>query len=207
MNHSFSSILAYPFFIKARTDVIFIHITKNAGTSIAQALQMNEVDEALGLKKHFTAQQIKNIVGENLWNHAVRFSVVRNPWDRMWSYYQYRKLKNKKEFQEQHFTFSNWLWYLNDHQLLADNKQVGRSQLDWLSTEDQICDVTHILRFEELPKAFEKLANLHQWKYNPLPHINRSELRDSYRNQYTEETRKLISQHYCKDIDYFKYTF
>jgi hypothetical protein len=67
----------------ARSNCIFIHVPKAAGTSINTALY----GRTLG---HYSALEIRNTF-PNLYERAFKFSLVRNPWDRLLSAYRFAK--------------------------------------------------------------------------------------------------------------------
>jgi len=67
----------------ARSNCIFIHVPKAAGTSINRALY----GRTLG---HYSALEIKDTFPK-LYERAFKFSVVRNPWDRLLSAYRFAK--------------------------------------------------------------------------------------------------------------------
>ncbi|MEZ4888880.1 MAG: hypothetical protein R3E32_29405 [Chitinophagales bacterium] len=55
----------YPFFLKNRTDVIFIHVTKTGGTSIRQSLPFNQVKGTSYLKHNCSKDIIQFIDKKN----------------------------------------------------------------------------------------------------------------------------------------------
>ena len=65
-----------------KSDIIFIHIPKAAGTSIA--------NEIYGKRNgHLTASQVVKILGKDEFNRKFSFSISRNPYDRLVSSYFY----------------------------------------------------------------------------------------------------------------------
>jgi hypothetical protein len=81
---------------------IFVHVPKNAGTSVTQALSTlsswrdqeiggTQLGEALsaqymkrfGMRKHSPASQIKSVVGEEIWDTYFKFGFVRDPFARL----------------------------------------------------------------------------------------------------------------------------
>ena len=65
--------------------IIFVHPPRSSGTSIEHCLL--DSGTVPDNSKHLNARQIKEYLGEEAWNNAFKFGVVRNPWDRMASLY------------------------------------------------------------------------------------------------------------------------
>ena len=76
---------------------IFIHIPKNAGTSIGKAL-----NRQCGISELYESYRIhSDKFDEKIWEEYFVFSFVRNPFARMWSQYIYRNwLYQKYPFNE-----------------------------------------------------------------------------------------------------------
>jgi hypothetical protein len=69
--------------MKNSNDVIFVHIPRTAGTSIATALGSYKKQH-----QHFFAR--KHIALRPDWGTCFKFSFVRNPWDRVVSLFTYQ---------------------------------------------------------------------------------------------------------------------
>jgi hypothetical protein len=65
--------------------LIFIHIPKNAGTAITTSLEMNDVG-------HHKWEYYKNKYPEK-WATYTKIAVLRNPWDRVVSNYEYARME------------------------------------------------------------------------------------------------------------------
>ena len=63
--------------------LIFVHITRTGGTSIEVALAGQDWWQISPQTKHLSARQIRIQVGEEKWSDYFKFSIVRNPWDRV----------------------------------------------------------------------------------------------------------------------------
>lgn len=83
------------------------------------------------------------------------------------------------------------------------------NQLDWICDEDGQCIMDYVYRLEDFDQAINEIAErtdgriqLASKKANQNPNSGS----ESYRDLYTEETRKLIASRFQKDIEFFKYT-
>lgn len=68
----------WPFFIKGREDIIFIHIVKTAGTSIRHSLGFHPPQKEI-VRKHNDAATIISKIGQEKWDNAYKFTFIRNP--------------------------------------------------------------------------------------------------------------------------------
>ena len=92
----------YPVKKGEKTDFIFVHIPKTAGTSIVDFL-------GLYSKKHLTLIQIKELVGLD-WYRSFKFSFVRNPYDRAVSqYFQQQRVAKRIGIKNYKVSFEEWV--------------------------------------------------------------------------------------------------
>lgn len=184
---------------------IFIHITKTAGTSVANAL-FNY------LPYHYTAIDYRVIYGKKTFNRYFKFAFVRNPWDRLYSAYRYinsggwneaDKLWGEEhldEYDDFNSFVANWLTHENimkhihfmpQHYFICDDQ--GKLLLDYVAY------------FETINEDFDIIAR----KLNinaELSHHNASPSA-SYLTAYNEESRRIVSNVYSKDIEILGYSF
>ncbi len=195
----------YPFYIQNRTDIIHIHITKTAGTSLVQSMDFNRSKQSYGTKKHYFAKEVINTIGQEHWDKSFKFTFVRNPWDRLYSLYRFRLRKNKIAPEEQGNTFEKWL----KQTLSVPNEnpyQKPKPQVEWIRNFKQQIDIDFIGRFENLEQDVKKLAKLTDMKID-LPHVNQTLPIIHYSSAYNDELEELVRIYYKEDIDMFNYSF
>jgi sporulation protein YlmC with PRC-barrel domain len=211
--------------------VIFIHLQRTGGNSIHkefQELDQNlilniEFDLSLKRTRHCFASDIKAIIDNNIFNNYTKFCVVRNPFDRMVSWYSmlkqgfgndrvvmpYKAVKTVGdeviiEVNKNTNSFEDFIMLPRNHKSgLFERFYVN--QLDYISENNNIL-VDRILRFENLSCDFNNLAKEIGFA-GKLPHVNKSKHREDYRNYYTKNAKEAILQRFKQDFEYFGYSF
>jgi len=198
-----------------------VHVPKTGGTSI---------EDTLGLKgpRHNTAVQYRHRFPV-IWEEYFTFGIVRNPWDRVFSFYIYRRQIRRLEI-ENSLSFKQWLIrsaeYVNSNNQQALNKEfapvygVGTmvknnpegwrvkfdNSLHMLTDQNGKVIVDHIGRFERLQQEFDLICDRLNIKKQVLPFSNKTEHRP-YWTYYDKDCERIIAKLFDKDIAYFKYTF
>ena len=79
----------------------FIHINKCGGTT---------VEKSLGIPKiHDSALQRQIKIGSASWAKSYNFTIIREPLDRLYSFYRYRLKQNYSNIRGNNINFDNWL--------------------------------------------------------------------------------------------------
>jgi len=192
---------------------LFIHIPKTAGNSIQSVLRDYSEDQLVALRKeqdgierfglrnlkykirkHSTLKEYRDTLGDEQFRKLYRFTCVRNPWDRMVSYYftptQSPESWDRKKFRE----------IISKVVSIADYLRLKEDE------EDPFVNVDYIMRFENLADDFHSLCN--QLKISPatLPQYNRSS-REHYSKYYDDELREFVGTRFAAEIERFGYTF
>lgn len=210
--------------ISTQYPCLFIHIPKTGGTSIETALQMffswkmENQQQLFGLiqspilvQQNFLSNYLQHLTATEI--YALRpeitdlfsFTFVRNPWDKMVSIYSnidpnlvFEARKQGIELRGISFTeFIQRTAQIQHIHLLPQHKFI-------LNPENKL-QVNFVGRFETLATDFKKLCQYLNIQLD-LVHKN-SSTHNSYRQYYTENTRKIIAQRYQTDIEWFKYQF
>jgi hypothetical protein len=166
---------------------------------------------AVGNNKSFptsnipTDQELRTQAGE-IFDNCFKFSAVRNPWARAVSLY-YRSdgigIRNQMSFAE----------FCEAHKNASDtclHPTLHQNQYDWLCDETGTNIMDYVYKVEDFETAIDEINALTNGRLglkNQELNSNRKSKSKSYRDVYDDYTRKLIGQHFEKDIDTFKYTF
>lgn len=181
-------------------DYIFIHINKNGGTSISQALRIPQ--------EHYTCLEKRRRVGKKAWDRKIKFSVIRNPWDRIVSLYCYRLKTNQTNLRSLNISFEKWinLVLVEQHSRFFDKPKMFMPQMNWLVDENDNTIVDIILKFEHLSEDFNNFTSQLDLTDIVLPHVNRT-TRATYRSYFNEQTKDIVETFYSKDIKSFGYSY
>ena len=197
--------------------LIFIHNQKAAGMSVEEYL-MKGLDGHKLLERHSNARDGLRVLGREKWNQYYHFGLVRNPWERLVSWYvmiQETPPKGKNQLWDyvhnNSSTFEEFIKNCTDS-IIEDRdgyqyeKSFVRPQIDYFTDEDSQIIVDFIGRFESLQEDFDAVLQKVDLPAHRLPHLNVTRSKD-YRDFYTSETREIVEYRFKKDIDLFGYTF
>lgn len=192
-------------------DWIFVHIQKTAGTSIRSALGVDLHDA----RKHFTAQELRRAYGDAAWQRCFKFGFVRNPWDRLVSWWSMidanRDLVPPNGFfryvLENARTFEEFIDRCTDEISDSDGgKSLLRNQIDYLTDGDGKIIVDFIGRFEQMQTDFDVVCRHIGRAKLDLPRTNASR-HASYVEFYTPGMVDTVADRFARDIAAFGYRF
>lgn len=186
---------------------IFFHIPKCAGSSIFHGLCENlkyynsesqttvNSDIAIlatnnlklsnsTIKQHLSFRFVDLCFNIDL-NDYFKFSFVRNPWDRLISYYFYQNIQ---------IPFNEYA------------KNSCDCQFNWIKKNEEELGVDFVGKTENLQEDFDKVCETIGIDKFELSHRNKSQ-RPNYQDYYNEESKRYVLENYKKDIDIFNYNF
>ena len=185
-------------FINHKHKFIFIHIPKNAGTSIRNSFDINGYDKQVVSKRypHSTCSEIKKYCGDDIWNEYYKFSFIRHPFDRLVSFYHFHKSGQYKHKigRERAYTQSFKEWVMNNN-----NVNILRTQSEYLDEQ-----INFIGCYEELQKDFNVVCNQIGIEPYELPHYNKSQ-HEHWSTFWDDELNAYIEHKYKDDFDNFIY--
>tara|TARA_Y100001968_G_C19340694_1_gene709343 strand:- start:423 stop:1097 length:675 start_codon:yes stop_codon:yes gene_type:complete len=188
--------------------ILFIHVPKNAGTSINYSLYGKSIG-------HFTALEFRKVAKKEF-NNLYKFAIIRNPYDRLISAYSFMQEGLYKEM-------------INRPSILKTKKilqlkgiDINKFVLEWLPENGNyidfifmpqnhfICDkkkdilIDKLIKFDELSKLKEIIYKETGVKLNKLNVKNRTEDKQIY--ILSNESKSYIRQLYKKDFELFEAT-
>jgi len=193
---------------------LFVHIPKTAGNSIQSVLRDFSEDQLLALrkeqdgierfglrnpkykiKKHSTLSEYRQALGDAQFGNLYKFTCVRNPWDRMVSYYftptQSPETWNRRKFRG----IISKAVSVADYLRLSDDEP------------EPFANVDYIMRFENLTDDFRTVCGALGISPAMLPHYNRSNRDNHYSKYYDDELRELVRTRFAAEIQRFGYRF
>ena len=185
--------------------LIFIHIPKNAGTSIIKAIGV----ENLYMDK--TIEEYKDHY-KKYWNTYTKFTVVRDPMDRFISAYKFARMKESGWFSatgeeglEKHYQYEicnsmNINEYISH--LHKNPKEFNRwtiPQTFILENENKEIQIDYFVRYENLLDDLKKIG------IDKIEKLNSSKVDDDKVIQLTKKSKQKIYEIY--DIDYQKFNY
>lgn len=193
---------------------------KTASTSVFQIMKNSlNTKDFLEDNKHYhfnKHQAATNKTNPNCYRHSsleevikdfpcasgyLKFSFVRNPWDRMLSLYFYKIKKfaaSDPKWNGVNITFKDFL-----RKVALKQMSVSQPQLDYFKDPELM---TFIGRFENLQQDFDIICDKIGIPYQQLPNTNTTKHKH-YTEYYDDETREIVAEKYAKDIEYFGYEF
>ena len=209
--------------ISKKNKLIFFHLPKNAGTSVSSELLKNEnyyypwVITSKILRKfkktdnfffdnfqqkiylftsHETVKTIEKKISSEIFDNFFKFAVVRNPYSRFVSRYNYMKLTNTlKEL--------NFPEFLKKHVKLS---LIADQQYKFLLNKSGKIGVDKIIKFENIDEEmaeWRKKINLKPSKFKKL-NISTT---DNYKDYYDNDTKKIVEDFCKEDLEFFNYSF
>ena len=168
---------------------IFIHIPKNAGSSIETLFANNSF--RIQPSKHADIYEIKRKF-KNSYNSYKKFTIIRNPYDKMvsWYFYLKRNLGERYEVLE----FNEWIKDPSKFCHIDDPISYLKPQHEWID------DTVVLIKYENLDKELNQFFN----KKIELPIINKSK-HNHYLEYYNKESLTIIYDRYKEDFKKYNY--
>lgn len=205
---------------------IFVHIPKTGGTSLAMALEaramkddilvgdtpkarkrrhrLKDANTAGRLWKHSTLADVDGLVPIETIQSSFCCTLVRNPWDRLVSYYHWlrvQRFENPAVATAKSTTFSEFL----KTPIIIQSLQANPYQR-YMRAIDGKEYATQFIRLEKFEEDAVPMWQHLGFQLN-LPHENRSQRETDYRQYYSDSDAALVAQACAQDVARFGYSF
>ena len=191
--------------INREKKLIFIHIPKNAGTSIIKAMGV----ENLYMDK--TIEEYKEHYGD-YWNEYKKFTVVREPIDRFISAYKFARMDESGWFsatgeegleKHHHYELCNEM-NINEYisYLYKNPEKFNRwisPQTFIISNENGEKEIDYYVRYENLLEDLQKIG------IDKIEKLNSSKIKDEKTIELTKKSKNILYEIY--DIDYQNFSY
>ncbi|CDF80641.1 sulfotransferase [Formosa agariphila KMM 3901] len=201
-------------------NLIFIHIPKNAGTSIYNSLGLKD-------SKHRTAKEYIKILGQEKYDSMFSLAFVRNPFSRFISLYNYARMEVSyyhNNISPDKAIYGNHMDYellktksieeaailLKEGKLIHNPPHIQwNPQNFWLKDENDKINVKYLGRLEDLEFNMRNISQITGLKNSSIvKRINASsENKLDYKKLITNSTREILEDVYKEDLEIFNYQF
>jgi len=185
--------------------LIFIHIPKNAGTSIIKAM---------GVENSYfdkTIEEYKEYY-KDYWNDYLKFTVVRDPIDRFISAYKFARMKESGWFSstgeeglEKHphyelassMDINEYVLYLYKNPSKFDRWTIPQTFI--ITNKDEKREIDYYVRYENLLEDLKKIG------IDKIERLNSSKINDEKMIDLTKKSKNMLYEVY--DIDYKNFSY
>ena len=192
---------------------IFLGINKTGTSSVEKALdpyrnkyyhkylriKHNIIHKGKPAFKHNPARNVKALVGNSVWDRCFTFTFVRNPWARTLSEYTSKHKHDNDISLKEGFTE----WVLAGGNWLAKENTMKSFVID--DTGKVIVD--YIGKLENINSDMGNICSKIGIEPIAISRVNTSGNTHPYREIYTDETRKIVTEWVAEDAKMFEYEF
>lgn len=150
---------------------------------------------------HMSAKRIKILLPESVWNSYYKFCNIRNPYDKVVSYFFHKNRKNLVDLDKNDVIDSFRTWCAGENLVQDTNKYLidGNVVVDkFIRYENLKEDISSICNLLNIEASIDDLKSLKTLK------MSRS---IKMKDLYDEATKSIVEKEYSFELEYFKYKF
>ena len=199
-------------FVSDSRKLVFVHIQKTGGITVDRLLNERIPDLRGIVARHGFARLGMDELDD--WDEYFKFAFVRNPWDRLVSWYSMVTTKPRdgnelwRYVQDNSSTFEEFIHNCTDEVEIKEGVyySFAYNQLDYVTDEHGNLLVDFIGRLENFDEDVQEVFRRIGFELETVPHKNRSG-HQHYSTFYTPETEMIVRERFERDIEYFGYEF
>ncbi|MEL6644372.1 MAG: sulfotransferase family 2 domain-containing protein [Pseudomonadota bacterium] len=206
---------------------VFVHIPKTGGTALTIALEdrakaddvligdtpkarrrkrrLEAMTPAGRLWKHSRLSDIDGVVSPDELDEMLVFTLVRNPWDRMVSYYHWLKAQTFRHPAVTLAKAHGFSGFLNHPHTQSSLSQDMAAAYVTDARGRLRCD--HFVRIEQFADDIAPVERHLGFALAPLARVNESVRPEDYRSVYSEADAAKVGQIWSADVARFGYSF
>lgn len=206
---------------------IFVHIPKTGGTALSLALEARAMKDDILIgdtpKARARRGRLKGMAAQGrIWKHSTLADIaglvtpediagffvvtlVRNPWDRMVSYYHWLRAQSFDHPAVDLAKRHDFTGFLTDPYLQSTVSAATYGSYVTDSAGVERC--SSFVKLEHLEADLAAFESHLGFRIGPLPVNNTSERAPDYRQYFTNETREIVARIAAEDIGRFGYRF
>lgn len=206
---------------------LFVHVPKTGGNSVAEKLipycqadtgftpQTDDkadlfIENSYGLRRHASVTKWTKALGAEQFARLFKFTILRNPWDRLVSHFIYKARKqNRTGWTYESFDQAEFLLWLQKYAVTFDQLcrlDEGSPQVANRVYPQPGYPIDFYLRLESMEEDWQTLCGLLKLRPEPLQHRNKGE-HAPYRKYYNSETYQEVARRCASEIEHFGYRF
>lgn len=198
---------------------VFVHIRKAAGTSLRQILEKVSLPKNnniwykllsrngftvdyhdFSFRKHSNLIEAERSMPTDKFKRYFKFAIVRNPWERLVSEFEYIKT------QPTHSRYKKLKAMSFDEFVGYQAKRPAAHQVNALKLKSGELGTDYVGKLESLDESLAFISEQIGLSFADLPHINQVKRRD-YRSYYDQSLVEKVAELWHEDIKYFVYQF
>ncbi|MEC8748416.1 MAG: sulfotransferase family 2 domain-containing protein [Pseudomonadota bacterium] len=145
--------------------------------------------------QHLTLEHFYGILPEEEFSNYKKVSVIRNPWDRLVSFYEYN-LQTRGRMGTKGKSFKEWFY----------SRKISPTLLPYLTVKGEVPSSLELIRFDDYKNSLRDLFHNLSIDYDDKVNEKKT-IRQHYRNYYTSRMVDELARECEKDISKFNFNF
>jgi hypothetical protein len=185
---------------------IFVAVPKTGSSSVEEALQTVRSPTTDQFNRHATCLKLERDLPKAVWENYFKFAFVRDPYDRMLSWYFYRQREQLRDpsHPRHHLYTGDWT-FAEFIERFADDELMLK-QVDFIAPHQGGLLVDYVGRYERLQPDFELVCDRLGLPLVELPRVRASARPEGGTAAlWTGKSRGIVNDYFREDFEFFGY--